>query len=145
MPRLPSTLSARRTVKLSAPTASCSRGPSSISVSAVCPDQENTGVPTGNAVTAYSGSCTITAPVLIDAKSIFCDLDIRAVGVRITRSRITGSVSTGEGTPYSVTIEDTEIDDGPRLHDAVGADNFTVLRSEIVGGNRGIYCRRSCT
>ncbi len=112
---------------------------------AAWPGPDNTGVPTGTALTAYSGSCTITAPVLIDAKSIFCDLDIRAVGVRITRSRITGSVSTGEGTPYSVTIEDTEIDDGPRLHDAVGADNFTVLRSEIVGGNRGIYCRRSCT
>jgi hypothetical protein len=26
----------------------------------------------------------------------------------------------------------------------VGADNFTVLRSEIIGGNRGIYCRRNC-
>src|SRR6266545_3627010 len=73
---------------------------------AAWPGPDNTGVPTGTALTAYSGSCTITAPVL---------------------------------------IEDTEIDDGPRLHDAVGADNFTVLRSEIVGGNRGIYCRRSCT
>src|SRR6266540_1211304 len=94
------------------------------------PNAANTGVPTGTALTAYTGSCVITAPnTVIDAKIANCDLVIRTTGVQIRRSKVNGTVSTA---------------DGPRLATGVGADNFTVLRSEIIGGNRGIYCRRAC-
>src|SRR6266540_769616 len=49
------------------------------------PNAANTGVPTGTALTAYTGSCVITAPnTVIDAKIANCDLVIRTTGVQIS-------------------------------------------------------------
>src|SRR5262249_41567202 len=87
------------------------------------------------------------ANTVIDARLINCDLDIRTTGVLISRSHINGYVSSPEGSGYSFRLEDSEVNaspSGPRLATGVGNDNFVVLRTEIVGGNRGIYCRRNC-
>lgn len=115
------------------------------------PDASNTGVPDGTALSAYTGPCVITVDnTVIDAKTVSCDLDVRAAGVQISRSRITGSVFTPDSltTTASFTLSDSEVSyptittDGRTM---VGAANFTVLRSEVTGGNRGIYCRKNCT
>ncbi|MGE5831080.1 MAG: hypothetical protein ACM30G_22350 [Micromonosporaceae bacterium] len=110
------------------------------------PDATNTGVPPGTALTAYSGSCTITTNNrVIDAKILNCDVSIRATGVVIKRSKINGSVNTNEGTSYSFRLEDSEVDAGLVQGAAVGTTNMTVLRSDIHGGVTSIYCYSNCT
>jgi len=103
-------------------------------------------VPAGVALTNYTGSCTITtANTVINAKLVNCSLGIRARGVVIKNSRIVGDV--GGSSDASFRLEDSEVDaspNGPRQATGVGSDNFVVLRSEIKGGNRGVYCRRNC-
>ena len=111
------------------------------------PNADNTGVPDGTTLTAYTGSCSITANgTVIDSKIVNCDLDIKASDVVIKRSRINGEVNGGEGTKSSFRIEDSEVINKARAAcQCIGSDNFTALRVEVKGGNRGIYCRLNCT
>jgi hypothetical protein len=111
------------------------------------PNASNTGVPAGTALTTYTGPCTIsTNGTVIDAKIVNCDLAIKAQDVVIKRSRINGEINSGEGTKASFRVEDSEVINGARAAcQCIGSDNFTVLRTEIKGGNRGIYCRLNCT
>lgn len=131
------------------PSPSPSRSPNPLPSSdpAGWPGAANTGVPSGVALTAYTGPCTITvAGTVIDAKEVTCDLSIRATDVRITRSRIHGEINGGEGTGSSFRVEDSEVINGKRAAcQCIGSDNFTVVRTEIRGGNRGVYCRLNCT
>jgi hypothetical protein len=125
-----------------------SRSPTVPPPSTGFPNAANTGVLTGTVLSGYTGPCTVTARnTVISAKTVNCDLRIQTTGVLIRNSVINGSVSTADGSSYSFRLEDSNVNASPgepRLVTGVGADNFTVLRSEIVGGNRGIYCRRSC-
>lgn len=116
------------------------------SASAGWPDASTTGVPDGTVLTGYTGPCTITTPgAVIDAKTVNCDLSIRADDVVIKRSRINGEINGGEGTGSSFTVQDSEVVNKARQScQCIGSDNFTVLRTEIRGGNRGIYCRLHC-
>jgi hypothetical protein len=97
-------------------------------------------------LTTYTGPCTITAAnTVIDAKTVNCDLSIRAAGVKISRSKINGTVNSGDSVSsgYSFTLSDSNVDASPnsaRQVTGVGSVNFTVLRSEVVGGNRSILC-----
>jgi len=111
------------------------------------PDASNTGVPDGVALSTYTGSCSITANgTVIDAKIVNCDLSIKATDVVIKRSRVNGEINGGEGTKSSFRVEDSEVINKARTAcQCIGPDNFTVLRTEIAGGNRGIYCRLNCT
>jgi hypothetical protein len=111
------------------------------------PDAANTGVPTGTTLSAYTGPCTITAAnTVIDAKTVGCNLLIRAAGVQIKRSLINGTVATDENsTAYSFTITDSDVRVGAREGTGVGAVNFTATRVEVTGGNRSMHCYRSCT
>jgi hypothetical protein len=115
------------------------------------PDASNTGVPTGTELSTYAGPCTITVPnAVIDAKTVNCDLIIRAAGVKITRSKINGYITSGtiKTTGYSFSVTDSEIDaspNGARQVTAVGEVNFTVLRSHIHGGNRSANCWFTCS
>lgn len=109
------------------------------------PDASNTGVPTGTALSTYSGPCTITtAGTVIDAKTINCDVVIRATGVKISRSHINGRiVSTSGG---SVAISDTYIDGGQQeTFPAVGQENISLLRVNVVGGQHSVQCYANCT
>jgi hypothetical protein len=110
------------------------------------PDAGNTGVPAGVTLTNYTGPCTITTNgTVIDAKTVNCDLSIRATDVVIKRSRVNGEINGGEGTGSSFTVADSEVVNQARQAcQCIGSDNFTVLRTEIRGGNRGIYCRLHC-
>jgi hypothetical protein len=113
------------------------------------PGPDNTGVPPGTSLTAYSGPCTITvANTVIDSKVVDCALEIRTTGVIIRRSEIHGHVQTPERSTYSFSISDSLVDgspNGPVEDRAIGVDNFVVARTEVVGGNGGIYCRLNCT
>ncbi len=111
------------------------------------PGPANTGVPAGTALTTYSGPCLITtANTLIDARVVNCDLRIRAPGVRITRSRINGSVATdADSTGFSFTISDSEVNVGDRVGTGVGEVDFIAERVHVTGGNRSMHCWRDCT
>jgi hypothetical protein len=104
-------------------------------------------------LTPYTGPCTITAAnTVIDARTVDCDLDIRAAGVVISRSSITGNVSLdtdqAAAVNWSYTLEDSEVDAGDRQIYAVGYGNMTVLRSNVHGGQASVQCGEksvSCT
>jgi hypothetical protein len=127
------------------PSASPTASPSAL---AGWPDSSNTGVPAGVSLTAYTGPCTITVPgTVIDARTVNCDLDIRTTGVQITRSQVNGAIS-GTGT---YTVADSDVDAAPgttkRAVTAIGDGGgvATVLRSDVRGGNRGVYCITGCS
>ena len=111
------------------------------------PGPNNTGVPAGTQLSAYTGPCTITVDgTVIDAKTVTCDLLIKAANAKITRSKIVGSVGTDENsTGYSFSISDTEVDVGQRAGTGIGAVNFTATRVHVYGGNRSINCWHDCT
>lgn len=113
----------------------------------IWPDATNTGVPTGTTLTNYSGPMVITVPnTVIDAKKITGDLTINAANVQITRSRIVGRVITPDtSNTYSVTLSDSEVQAGSdATQTAVANVHFKIYRSEITGGNRGVYCSIDC-
>jgi hypothetical protein len=117
------------------------------------PNATNTGVPAGTALTTYRGPCTITAAgTVIDAKTVNCDLDIRAARVTIRRSKINGSVGldtdVSGSSRWSYMLADSEVDAGMREHPAVSYGNMTVLRSNVYGGITSVQCGEhaiSCT
>ncbi len=113
------------------------------------PNAGNTGVPSGVALTTYSGPMVVTTPgTVIDAKVINGDMVIATTGVRITRSRfVNGSVATRNSSANGqrmVDISDTEIQVGARNQKAVVGSFLTVLRSELTGGISGGWCS-DCT
>lgn len=111
------------------------------------PTASNTGVPAGTSLTPYTGPCTITAPnTVIDAKTIACNLSVRAAGVTVTRSKIAGTIINDVNSAgYSFTISDSEIDAGNREGTGIGDVNFTATRVHVRGGNRSIHCENNCT
>jgi hypothetical protein len=111
------------------------------------PNEDNTGVPPGTELTDYTGDCAITVPgTVIDAKTVNCDLSIRATGVKISRSVINGNVIVRRPADgFEFTITDSEVYVGERLVTGLGNGNFTALRVEIVGGGRSAYCQAYCT
>lgn len=111
------------------------------------PGPDNTGVPAGTTLTAYTGPCTITADgTILDALIIDCDLSIQAANVVITRSLIHGSVATDESsTGFSFALSDSEVNIGERAGTGVGAVNFTATRVHVTGGNRSMHCWHDCT
>lgn len=110
------------------------------------PDATNTGIPAGTVLSAYTGPCKITAAnTVIDAKQINCTLTIATTGVKISRSKINGSLVTADGISTtgtrSVIISDSEIDAGNDLNaGALDAVNFEAYRMNIHGGHRGVWC-----
>jgi hypothetical protein len=98
-------------------------------------------------MSSYTGPCTVTAAnTVIDSKVIRCDITVRAAGLLIKNSYVYGSVLQEGGSP-SFRIEDSRIDGNNPwacINCGVGYRNYTVLRTEIVGTNRGAYCETGC-
>ena len=111
------------------------------------PSPATTGVPAGTTLTAYTGPCTIQTPnVVIDAKTINCDLEIAAKGVVITRSKIVGGVyADATANVGSFTITDSFVDAGNQAGTGIGDAYFTATRVHVTGGNRSINCYKDCT
>jgi hypothetical protein len=130
------------------------------------PGPQTTGVPAGTTLTAYTGPMTITTDnTVIDSKNITGDLVIQAKNVTVSKSKITnGEILLDEdtmpnNTAWSATVIDSEVDAGGPKHindstpctsqetnavcnarSAVSTANFTVLRSNIHGGQTAVQC-----
>ena len=111
------------------------------------PSAATTGVPAGTALTTYTGPCSIqTDNVVIDAKTINCDLRVLAQNVKITRSVINGTIySDPDYFNGSFTLTDSEVRMPQSTGTGIGETNFTVTRVEITGGSRSINCASNCT
>jgi hypothetical protein len=115
------------------------------------PNADNTGVPAGTVLTPWDGTCSggvvaITTPnLLVDARSFPCNVTIRASGVRITRSRISGWIDNTDRPGTSFALVDSEVSIPTVVElTVVGNHDFSMLRVEVTGGNRGVYCQWSC-
>jgi hypothetical protein len=110
------------------------------------PDASNTGVPAGTTLTDYTGPCTITDDhTVIASKNVTCQLEIRARGVVIERSRVNGHIYSAEGSDSSFTVVDSEVDGQGSTWSTVGATNFSITRSEIFNaGQTLVYCYGNC-
>ena len=112
------------------------------------PGPNNTGVPSGVVLSAYTGSCTITAAnTVIDARTVNCILTIRAANVTITRSQINGGVNVPSDAPSSASfaISDSNVHVGDNLNTGLMRRNFSANRVDITGGRRSVYCMTNCT
>jgi hypothetical protein len=106
------------------------------------------GVPVGTTLTAYTGPCTITvANTVIDAKTVNCDLVIRAANVGIRNTRVNGMVTNSGIAGSSFTIVDSTVSNPARDGgcQCVGDHDYTALRVEVIGGLRGGWCASHCT
>lgn len=158
------------------PSSGCTgtKGPGSADPWGGCwPGANNTGPNAPeSSMTAYAGSCTITAAnTVIDSKIINCSplyVGNGGAGLVIKNSYLHGGVSQSGGAP-SFTIQDSLIDNAvsypacsagstcaagkyacgdpnnATTDCGVTGQNFTILRSEIVNSNRAAYCERNCT
>jgi len=81
---------------------------------------------------------------VVEAKIVRCGMLVYAANVVIRRSRVLGIVKTNSP-GASVRIEDSDIDGGDDQSEAVGTDNVTLLRSEVVGDQHSVHCGDNCT
>ena len=106
-------------------------------------------MPAGAVLTNYTGPCTITiAGTVIDHQMVTCaTLDIQAANVVIRMSMLNGTDVTDSATSSaSFTITDSTVVNGARDQClCIGDHNFTAVRVEVRGGNRSMYCARTCT
>jgi len=107
------------------------------------PNAANTGIPAGTTLTNYTGPCTITANTTIDSKNITCSLYINSGTVTIKNSKITaGNIWINGG---SLMFTDNEVNFGNNPDDeGLKGNNFTVLRSNLYGGKRQVWCNNTC-
>jgi hypothetical protein len=112
------------------------------------PNSGNTGVPAGVTLTTYSGPMRITQPnLVIDAKIINGTLTIATTGVQIKRSKVNGTVTNEDSQVAGQTnfvLSDSEVAAPLTGVRGVTGGFFTVLRTEITGGNSGGWCS-DCT
>jgi hypothetical protein len=110
------------------------------------PGPGNTGVPAGTALTRYTGKCDLrTDNAVIEAKIVDCGgMLVYATNVVIKRSKLIGIIKTNSP-GASIRIEDSEIDGGDDQSEAVGLDNVTLLRSEVIGDQHSVHCGSNCT
>lgn len=108
------------------------------------PDSTSTGVPAGTSLTPYTGPCTITkAGSVISGKNVSCGLIVRASDVIIRNSKLSG-VTVPIDSGGSVMVLDSDIVVAPN-ETGIGDVNFVLERSDVSGGNRGVYCYDNCT
>ena len=112
------------------------------------PNASNTGVPGGVTLATYSGPMRITVPnTVIDAKIINGTLTIATTGVQIKRSKVNGRVTNEDSQVAGQTnfvLSDSEVAAPLTGVRGVTGGFFTVLRTEITGGNSGGWCS-DCT
>jgi hypothetical protein len=115
------------------------------------PDSSNTGVPGGTALTAYTGSSTISTPnTVIVGKTMGC-IRVTAPGVVIRNSRISCnngyavSVDDKLSSSTLLTIEDSEIDCGNSNATAIGDADVTARRMNIHGCENGLDVNQNIT
>ena len=112
------------------------------------PGPNNTGVPAGTQLTAYTGPCLITtANTVIDKKIVNCDrLDVHAQGIVITNTQINGRVYVDDTWcgNSSFTITDSTVITPDKLSRALMYCNYTATRVNLSGGGSMAICS-NCT
>lgn len=118
------------------------------------PGPQNTGVPVGTVLTAYTGSCTITTNnTTIDSRTVNCSpLTVRAANVTISNSRVNGGINIESAYcgSASMVITDshidipTEVTGGNSGSNGILRCNFQANRVNVTGGRRSMYCVNNC-
>ncbi len=110
------------------------------------PGPDNTGVPDGVTLTAYSGPTTFSSgTTVIDGKLISDDLVVTGTGhltVRNSKMIAHFDADTANG---SLTIIDSEINGTSWVGATVGFQNVTILRSNIYGSQHSVLCGDNCS
>lgn len=115
------------------------------------PGPDNTGVPAGTNLTAYTGPCTITSSITIDAKDVAgkCgELIVRGNGITvdITRSNLPRVENTTFGQFATINITDSDVSSPTWYEGVIWGANFTVTRADITGGQHSVHCDQgNCT
>lgn len=111
------------------------------------PFEGNTGVPSGTVLTNYTGPCTITtANTVIDKKTVNCTLDIQALNVTITNSKINGSILVDDTrcSSASFKVSDSTIFVNDVDFRGLVYCNYTATRVNVSGGQSMAWCD-TCT
>ncbi len=115
------------------------------------PDASNTGPPADTSLTTYSGPCTITTNgTTLDERDITCaTLTIEASNVTISNSE-SGPIYLDETDDQydNLTISYVKVDAGTAtggFATGIYGHEITVEFTEVIGGNRSMYCDRDCT
>lgn len=116
------------------------------------PDADNTGVPAGTTLTAYTGPCSFPAgaSVVIDRKNVVSKCgELLALQDRTTlviRNSIVPRVEmTDPDAASSLSITDSEVRAPGYYEGAVWGGNLTVTRTEVTGGQHSVHCQSNCT
>lgn len=113
------------------------------------PGPNNTGVPKGTTLTAYTGPCVITVDnTVVDSKTMNCSpVQIQAKNVVIKNSKINGQVYINSDDPrtqynmnFSLTLQDSEVAAPLTQEPAVFEGAMTILRANIYGGITSVQC-----
>jgi len=109
------------------------------------PDASNTGIPAGTVLTTYTGPCTVTtANMVIDSKTVNCDLSIQASNVIVKNSKINGTIELrtdyAGASQWALTLQDSEVNGGTPQLPAVSNGNLNILRSNIHGAAASVHC-----
>jgi hypothetical protein len=105
------------------------------------PHPGNTGVPAGVTLTAYTGPSTITTPnTVIDGKTMGC-IKVRAAGVVIQNSRITGpcSYAVDVDSGGTVTVRNSVVDCVNHKGTGFVWRNYTVRSTQILNCENGFH------
>lgn len=102
------------------------------------PTATNTGVPAGTVLTNSGGMVIFDDNTVIDSKRISGDIDIRAAGVVIKNSEISGRViNDNVSSAPTFTIQDSQVGSNTSCSTftggAIGTQNYTALRVKLVG------------
>lgn len=110
------------------------------------PGPDNTGVPDGVVLSAYSGPTSFSSgTTVIDGKLINDDLFVSGTGnLTVKNSKMVGhfDADTASG---SLTIIDSEIDGTSWVGATVGFQNVTIVRSNIYGSQHSVLCGDNCS
>jgi hypothetical protein len=102
------------------------------------PTATSTGVPAGTTLTNSGGMVITAANTVVDSKNVTGSIDIRAPGVVIKNSKISGIVVNDNiSTHHAFTITDSQVgsDTGCSTfgNGAIGIENYTATRVKVVG------------
>jgi hypothetical protein len=113
------------------------------------PDANNTGIPSGTNLTAYTGPSNITtANTVIEGRTMGC-VQISAQNVTIRNSSISCNggnyYAVNVGSSGSVTVEDSNIDCRSTNSNGAGRMNITLRRVEITNCENGLSVAHDVT
>lgn len=112
------------------------------------PGLQNTGVPDGTTLTAYTGSCVIQTNTVIDKKDVnqkCTELIVRnGAKLTVTNSKTPRIESTNEGNLGSVEISYSNIDAPGWVEGSLWGYNLSADYVEITGGQHNFHCNNNC-